>query len=51
MNHLSCGDNLSDEEAFGEAMRSGNGAAAEMLRAMRFFLGENDVMAYLGSRC
>ena len=28
-------------------MRSGNGAAAEMLRAMRGFLGENDMMAYL----
>jgi len=34
------------EEAFGEVMRSGNGAAAEMLRAMRSFLGENDMMAY-----
>ena len=28
-------------------MRSGNGAASEMLRAMRSFLGENDMMAYL----
>ncbi|WP_347311038.1 hypothetical protein [Defluviimonas sp. SAOS-178_SWC] len=28
-------------------LRSGNGAAAEMLRAMRSFLGENDMMAYL----
>lgn len=36
------------EEAFGEVLRSGNGAAAEMLRAMRSFLGENDIMAYLG---
>jgi site-specific DNA-methyltransferase (adenine-specific) len=35
------------EEAFGEVMRSGNGNAAEMLRAMRSFLGENDMMAYL----
>ena len=34
------------EEAFGEVLRSGNGAAAEMLRAMRSFLGENDMMAY-----
>lgn len=34
-------------EAFGEVLRSGNGAAAEMLRAMRSFLGENDMMAYL----
>jgi site-specific DNA-methyltransferase (adenine-specific) len=33
------------EEAFGEVLRSGNGAAAEMLRAMRSFLGENDMMA------
>ncbi|MBU1174239.1 MAG: restriction endonuclease [Alphaproteobacteria bacterium] len=37
----------SAEEAYGEVMRSGNGAAAEMLRAMRSFLGENDMMAYL----
>lgn len=35
------------EAAFGEVLRSGNGAAAEMLRAMRSFLGENDMMAYL----
>lgn len=35
------------EQAFGEVLRSGNGAAAEMLRAMRSFLGENDMMAYL----
>lgn len=35
------------EEAFGEVLRSGNGNAAEMLRAMRTFLGENDMMAYL----
>ncbi len=28
-------------------LRSGNGAAAQMLRAMRSFLGENDMMAYL----
>ena len=35
------------EEAFGEVLRSGNGAAAGMLRAMRSFLGENDMMAYL----
>ncbi|HMQ95263.1 DNA methyltransferase [Amaricoccus sp.] len=35
------------ETAFGEVLRSGNGAAAEMLRAMRSFLGENDMMAYL----
>ncbi len=37
----------SAEEAFGEVLRSGNGNAAEMLRAMRSFLGENDMMTYL----
>ena len=35
------------EQAFDEVMRSGNTDAAEMLRAMRSFLKENDVMAYL----
>lgn len=35
------------EGAYAEVLRSGNGAAAEMLRAMRGFLGENDMMAYL----
>jgi len=35
------------EDAYGEVLRSGNGPAAEMLRAMRSFLGENDMMAYL----
>jgi len=35
------------EKAFDEVMQSGNTAAADMLRAMRSFLGENDVMAYL----
>lgn len=35
------------EDAFGEVLRSGNGNASEMLRAMRAFLGENDMMAYL----
>lgn len=38
---------VSAEEAYAEVMRSGNAAAAEMLRAMRGFLGENDMMAYL----
>lgn len=32
---------------FSDVLRSGNGAAAQMLRAMRGFLGENDMMAYL----
>lgn len=35
------------ELAFDEVMQSGHGNAAEMLRAMRSFLGENDMMAYL----
>jgi site-specific DNA-methyltransferase (adenine-specific) len=35
------------EFAFDDVMRSGNAAAAEMLRAMRSFLKENDMMAYL----
>lgn len=35
------------ERAFDEVMASGNANAAEMLRAMRSFLGENDMMAYL----
>lgn len=39
--------NDSAEEAFGDVMRSGNAAASTMLRAMRSFLGDNDMMAYL----
>jgi site-specific DNA-methyltransferase (adenine-specific) len=35
------------ETAFDEVMQSGNADAAEMLRAMRSFLKENDMMAYL----
>ena len=35
------------ECAFDEVMQSGNSDAAEMLRAMRSFLKENDMMAYL----
>ncbi len=35
------------ELAFDEVMRSGNSQAANMLRAIRSFLGENDMMAYL----
>jgi DNA modification methylase len=35
------------EQAFDEVMQSGNSDAAEMLRAMRSFLNENDMMAYL----
>ena len=38
--------NDSAEEAFGEVMRGGNAAASIMLRAMRSFLGDNDMMAY-----
>ena len=39
--------NDSAEAAFDGVMRSGNTAAFELLRAMRGFLGENDMMAYL----
>jgi site-specific DNA-methyltransferase (adenine-specific) len=35
------------ERAFDEVITSGNTDAAEMLRAMRSFLGMNDMMAYL----
>jgi adenine specific DNA methylase Mod len=35
------------EKAFDEVMKSGNGEVAEMLRALRSFLKENDMMAYL----
>ena len=39
--------NDSAEAAFGDVMRCGNAAASTMLRAMRSFLGDNDMMAYL----
>lgn len=39
--------NDSAESAFSDVMKSGNAPAATMLRAMRQFLGENDMMAYL----
>jgi site-specific DNA-methyltransferase (adenine-specific) len=35
------------ESAFDEVMHSNNGDVAEMLRAMRSFLKENDMMAYI----
>jgi len=35
------------EDAFDQVIRSGNTNAAELLRAFRSFLGENDMMAYL----
>lgn len=35
------------EEAFDEVARSGNTKAFDLLNAMRSFLGENDMMAYL----
>ncbi len=35
------------EKAFDEVMSSGRSDVAEMLRAMRQFLGDNDMMAYL----
>lgn len=39
--------NIHAEQAFDETIRSGNTDAAELLRAMRAALGENDMMAYL----
>ncbi|MFN4058809.1 MAG: site-specific DNA-methyltransferase [Roseinatronobacter sp.] len=39
--------NDSAESAYADVMRAGNANASEMLRAMRTFLGENDMMAYL----
>jgi site-specific DNA-methyltransferase (adenine-specific) len=39
--------NEAAERAFDEVIKSGNSDAAEMLRAMRSFLKENDMMAYL----
>jgi site-specific DNA-methyltransferase (adenine-specific) len=39
--------NDSAEAAFDEVMRSGRSDAFELLRAMRGFLGDNDMMAYL----
>jgi site-specific DNA-methyltransferase (adenine-specific) len=39
--------NETAEQAFDEVVQSGNMDAAEMLRAMRAFLKENDMMAYL----
>jgi adenine specific DNA methylase Mod len=39
--------NIQAEGAFDDVMRSGNSAAAELIRAMRASLGENDMMAYL----
>jgi adenine specific DNA methylase Mod len=39
--------NEAAERAFDEVMTSGNTDASEMLRAMRGFLKENDMMAYL----
>lgn len=39
--------NASAESAFDEVMKSGNNDAFTLLRAMRDFLGDNDMMAYL----
>jgi site-specific DNA-methyltransferase (adenine-specific) len=39
--------NATAEQAFDEVMVSGNTRAAEMLRALRSFLGENDMSAYI----
>jgi len=35
------------ENAFDQAMKSGNSDVAELIRALRSFLKENDMMAYL----
>jgi adenine specific DNA methylase Mod len=35
------------EDAFDQVIRSGNTSASDMLRSMRTFLGDSDVMAYL----
>ncbi len=39
--------NVSAERAYDEVLKSGNSDAANMLAAMRSFLGTNDMMAYL----
>lgn len=39
--------NNAAEDAFEQVMRSGHPRAFDLLRAMRSFLGENDMMAYL----
>jgi site-specific DNA-methyltransferase (adenine-specific) len=39
--------NVHAEDAFDQVIKSSNSDAAEMLRAMRSFLKENDMMAYL----
>ena len=39
--------NFAAERAFDEVVQSGNSNAANMIIAMRSFLGENDMMAYL----
>lgn len=39
--------NIHAEQAFDETIQSGNTNAAELLRAVRAALGENDMMAYL----
>jgi site-specific DNA-methyltransferase (adenine-specific) len=39
--------NISAERAFDDVVQSGNSDAANMLIALRSFLGENDMMAYL----
>jgi adenine specific DNA methylase Mod len=39
--------NDATERSFDDVMSNGNAAASEMLRAMRSFLNENDLMAYL----
>ena len=44
--------NEAAERAFDDVMQSGNAQAADMLRALRSFLRDNDMMAYITpSRC
>ena len=38
---------MESEDAFDQVMRSGNTNVADMLRSLRAFLGENDMMAYI----
>jgi site-specific DNA-methyltransferase (adenine-specific) len=43
--------NESAEKAFDEVLQSGHGNVASMLQALRAYLGENDMMAYLTMMC
>lgn len=43
--------NDSAEQAFDDVMKGGNSDVAELLRALRAFLNESDMMAYLPDTC